>query len=81
MRFKELYRDDDRFYVVGLDEDSGVPIIVVTTTGIAWRDFHFRLTDEEFDSFKQDPHALDDLAERMAHDKGARYYADRVIKP
>jgi hypothetical protein len=81
MRFKEIHRDDDRYYAVGVDEDTGAPVIIVTITSMAWRDIPFRLTEEEMDDFRRDPHALDDLAERLAQDKGAKFYTDRLLKP
>jgi hypothetical protein len=55
-------------------------VIEVTITGTAWSDYYFRLTPEEFESFQQDAGALDDLADRMAYDKGSQFYADRLIK-
>jgi len=79
MEFKELYRSD-KYYSVGVDDDTGDPVIEVTITGIAWTDYYFRLTPEEFDRFKSDHASLDDLADRMAYDKGAKYFTDRLIR-
>jgi hypothetical protein len=79
IKFKELYKNE-RYYSVGIDTETGEPVIEVTMTGIGWSDSYFRLTPEEFKSFQQDAGALDDLAERMAYDKGNQFYADRLLK-
>lgn len=79
MKPKELFVNREKYYSVAIDEDTGQPLIIVTVTSIAWRDYTFRLTHEEFESFKKDQSSLDDLAERLALDKGQKYYADRLI--
>ena len=78
MKLKELYRSD-RYYAVGIDEDTGQPVIEVVTTGSAWRTYYFKLTADEFAEFQADRTALDDLADRMAQDKGKKFYADRQL--
>jgi len=79
MQFKELYRSD-RYYSVGVDEETGEPTSEVTTTGVAWVDYSLRITAEEFRQFQDNRKALDDLAERRTIDKGGRYYADRLVR-
>ena len=80
MRFRETFKNVQLMYAVGIDEETGENVIVVTVPSIGWSDFYFRLTNEEASSWKHDSHALDDLAERLAIDKGNRMYADRLIR-
>lgn len=78
VNFRELYCSD-KYYSVGVDADTGAPIIQITVTSVAWRDYFFRLTLDEFAAFQANHNALDDLADRMAYDKGRKYFADRLI--
>lgn len=71
---------NDRYYMVGRERETGLPVLVVTVTAIAWRDYHFRITEEELQQALTDPKALDDLAERLAQDKGAVLYTDRLLE-
>jgi hypothetical protein len=80
MRFRELYKNDDLMFCVGRDVDTGSGIMMVTITSVGWRDLYFSLTEEEMAEFESDVHALDDLAQRLAVDKGVKFYADRLIK-
>jgi len=80
MKFKELYLSP-KYYVVGVGEETGAGVIAVTITSVAWREIYFRLTDEELASARADVHALDDLAERLAVDKGQRFDVDRLLAP
>ena len=53
-------------YAVGIDEETGENVIVVTVPSIGWSDFYFRLTNEEASSWKHDSHALDDAPRTLA---------------
>lgn len=79
MRFKPLHVDRDRYFAVGIAEDSGQPMIEIASLGAFGASLYFRITPEEFRSFRDDPHSLDDLAERLAHDKGVGFYSDRTV--
>jgi len=74
-----IHTDQERYYSVGVDDDSGQGVIEVIVTSLAWRSFRFRLSDEELAAVRADLHALDELAERLAIDKGQRFYADRLL--
>lgn len=78
MTLKELFVSPN-YYRVGIDE-TGNGVIAVTITAVAWYEIYFRLTDDELASVKTDPRALDDLAKRLAVDKGKRLYADRLLE-
>jgi hypothetical protein len=80
MRFKPLYVDPGRYFAVGMDEDSGQPMIEIASIGPFGANLYFRITPEELLSFRDDPHSLDDLAERLAHDKGVRFYSERIVQ-
>jgi hypothetical protein len=43
------------------------------------RDLKFRLTGEEARWLETDQAKLDDLMERFAYDKGAKFYRDRLL--
>ena len=79
MRFRSTYDDSERYYSVGIDEETGQGVLEVVLTGVVWTSLFFRLSDNELNSFQQDRHSLDDLAERLAHDKGVHVYSDRLI--
>ncbi len=81
MRFRELYKNDDLMFRVGRDDDTGRGIIVVTIPSVGWYDLYFSLTEEEMEEIASNVHALDDLAQRLAIDKGRKFYADRLLKP
>jgi hypothetical protein len=74
-----IHEDQVRYYSVGIDDKSGLGFIEVVITSLAWRTFRFRLSDEELAAVRADPHALDDLADRLAADKGNHFYADRLL--
>lgn len=80
MAIKWIHEDQERYYSVGIDDESGRGVIEVVVTPLAWRTFRFRLGDDELAAVRADPHALDDLAERLAVDKGQRFYADRLLR-
>ena len=75
----KIFTDSERFYSVAVDEHSGEPLMIVTITGLGWRDLVFRLTNDDFEEFKKDNNSLADLADRLAIDKGERFYRDRLV--
>lgn len=79
MKFKPLYKDNDRYYSIGIDEESGKYVIEIVITWIAWYNVYFSLTDEEVEFFKKNESALTELANEMAHDKGRSKFRERLI--
>ena len=77
--FQEQWVNKDEMYTVGYDSISGQKIIAITISWMGWYDIYFRLTDDEFEWHKSDPDALNDLASRMAVDKGKKFYSDRLL--
>ncbi len=80
MRFKPLHIDSERYFVIGVDEDTGEGVVEIASIGVFGQSLFFRLTADELRSFHADPHSLDDLAERFAQDKGVRFYSDRLLR-
>jgi hypothetical protein len=79
MKFKSLYKDNDNYYSVGINEESGKYIIEIVITWIAWYNIYFSLTAEEVEMFKKNESALRGLANEMAHDKGRSKFKDRLL--
>jgi len=79
MKYQRLYTSSERYYSVGIDEETGRYVMEVVITWIAWYSIYFWLSDEEATEFKRDPNALTDLSEEMAADKGEGTYRDRLI--
>ena len=79
MALLELFVDRDRYYAVCVDQATGDKVAVVTITAVGWYDLKFRLTDEEAGWLETDKAKLDDLMERFAYDKGAKFYRDRLL--
>ena len=79
MKCQRLHTNSERYYSVGLDEETGRYVLEVVITWVAWYSIFFWLTDGEVAEFKRDPNGLTDLSEQMAADKGQHDFADRLI--
>lgn len=69
----------DEYYVVGFDSSNNKKVLAVTITSTAWYQIYFELTDEEYNWRNSNIHALNDLAKRMASDKGNKFYSGRLL--
>lgn len=77
--YSEIYCSSDNYYSVGIDADTGEPLIQVVITWVAWYSVYFRLTPEEFAAFQCDHEALTPLSYELAKDKGFDKFRDRLV--
>ena len=66
MDFKELYVNTDDYYSVGIDQDSGSPVLMVIVTWTAWFERYFRLNDREYRRFQKNNECLTRLVRKLA---------------
>lgn len=77
--FVKIWDKPDEFYMIGFNKLTNEKIIAVTISWIGLYEIYFKLTDEEYEWHKSNITALNDLAQRMAVDKGAKFYRDRLL--
>jgi hypothetical protein len=77
--FIQEWINRDEYYRIGYDKSSKQNIIAITITWICWYEIFFKLTNEEFEWHKTQIEKLNDLAHRMAVDKGNMFYKDRLL--
>lgn len=77
--FKQTWVNQDEMYMVGFDKRTKEKVIVVTISWIAWYDIYFRITEQEYGWHTTNLEDLNDLASRMAVDKGNNFYKDRLL--
>ena len=77
--FVKTWANQDQYYTIGYDKSNNNKVIEITICYVAWYDIYFELTEEEYEWHKSDLYALNDLAQRMAADKGAKFYQDRLL--
>ena len=80
MALREIFLDPERYYAVYVDEQTGEKVAVAIITAVGWYELKFRLTEEEFSWLETDKAQLDDLMARFAHDKGRKFYRDRLVR-
>jgi hypothetical protein len=77
--FVQEWINQDEYYRIGYDKTSKQKVIAVTITWICWYEIYFNLTYEEFDWHRTQVERLNDLAQRLAVDKGHNYYKNRLL--
>ena len=80
MKLKTLFIDQENYYSIGIDEETGEYVMQVVITWIAWYSRYFRLTPDEVQRFEADPRSLSGLARAFAGSGAVTKYADRMIR-
>lgn len=77
--FAQEWINQDEYYRIGYDKSTRQKVIAVTITWICWYEIYFKLSNEEFEWHATQVERLNDLAQRLAIDKGHEYYKDRLL--
>ena len=79
MKFKSLYKNQDHYYSIGIDEETGDYVMEVVITHIAWYSRFFKLTDDEVKRFKEKEDSLNGIASSFASSAAIQNYTERLI--
>lgn len=79
MKFKSLYTNQEHYYSIGIDEESGDYVMEVVITHIACYSRFFRLTEDEIKRFKDQEDSLNGIAGSFASPAAIKVYAKRLI--
>jgi len=77
--FVQEFINENEYYALGYDKSDNKKVLAVTITWVAWYEVYFELTEDEYEWHKTNLSSLNDLAQRMAIDKGVKIYKDRLL--
>jgi hypothetical protein len=79
MKFRAIHVNQEKYYSIGIDEDTQQFVLAVVITWIGWYSRYFALTREEFDSFASRREYLNELADSCASGPGIHNNRERFI--
>ena len=79
MKLRTIYINQEGYYSIGVDEETGTYVLDVVMTGIAWYSRLFRLTKEEFEEYPKNRAMIDRLAQSCTGTDGIENNRDRFI--
>jgi hypothetical protein len=79
MKFKRVHTNQDEYYSIGIDEETGGYVLDIVMTGVAWYSRYFRLTKEEFEAYPKNRATMDRLARGCAGASGIENNRARFI--
>jgi hypothetical protein len=79
VNFTPVFTDQENYYSIGIDKDTGDHVCEVVITWIAWYSRYFRLTKDEIERFNADPKSLEGIARAFASSGAVTNYAERLI--
>ena len=79
MKFRSVHTNQEGYYSLGVDEETGAYVLEVVMTWVAWYSRFFRLTKEEFEGYPQNQATIDQLAKACAGANGIQNNPDRFI--
>ena len=69
----------DHYYSVGRLVDTDEPVLIVTVTSVAWKDYVFSLSNRQFQDAIVDPKQLNALVDVILANKGKGEWAKRYL--